>query len=168
MINDAQRIPTGVELMEMVDEIDFDYSDDEEHRYETIEEVHAEEYDEEEDEYGHQVLPDTTDEKTGEVLDPELVEKARNEELSFMKSIRLYDEVPLSECYEKTGKGPVDTKWVDRNKGTAECPDIRCRLVARDFRPRGDKDRADLFAAMPPLEAKKLLFRMAAAGQHEW
>ncbi len=40
---------------------------------------------------------------------------------------------------------------------------MRCRLVARDFKPKGEKDREDLFAAMPPLEAKKLLFRMAAA-----
>ena len=40
---------------------------------------------------------------------------------------------------------------------------IRSRLVARDFKPSGDDGREDLFAAMPPLEAKKLLFRMAIA-----
>ena len=47
------------------------------------------------------------------------------------------------------------------NKGTTECPDIRCRLVARDFKPKGDNQRGDLFAAMPPLEAKKKLARIA-------
>ena len=36
---------------------------------------------------------------------------------------------------------------------------VRCRWVARDFKPKGGKDREDLFAAMPPLEAKRLLFR---------
>jgi hypothetical protein len=35
-------------------------------------------------------------------------------------------------------------------------------LVGRDFKPKGERDREDLFAAMPPLEAKKLLFRMMA------
>ena len=42
---------------------------------------------------------------------------------------------------------------------------MRCRLVARDFKPKGEKDREDLFAAMPPLEAKKLLFRKAATSR---
>ena len=34
--------------------------------------------------------------------------------------------------------------------------------MARDFKPKGEKDREDLFAAMPPWEAKRLMFRMAA------
>ena len=42
---------------------------------------------------------------------------------------------------------------------------MRSRLVARDFRPRrGGPNRPDLFAAMPPLEAKKMLFIMTVAG----
>ena len=41
-------------------------------------------------------------------------------------------------------------------------PDIMCRLVARDFKPSGEKNSWDIFAAMPPLEAKKLLMRYAA------
>jgi len=47
------------------------------------------------------------------------------------------------------------------NKGTQEAPDVRCRLVARDFKPKGEKDRSEIFAAMPPLESKKLLFQQA-------
>ena len=38
---------------------------------------------------------------------------------------------------------------------------MRCRLVARDFKARYGGVRDDLFSAMPPLEAKKCLFRMA-------
>ena len=66
------------------------------------------------------------------------------------------------ECLAKTGKAPVTTKWVRVNKGTSSNPFIRARLVARDF------GGESLFAAMPPLEAKKLLFRMAAKEQCVW
>ena len=39
---------------------------------------------------------------------------------------------------------------------------VRSRLVARDFKPEGERGREDLFAAMPPLEAKKILFQEAS------
>jgi hypothetical protein len=101
------------------------------------------------------------DERTGCELDPKLALKAKREEITFMKSLGLFDETDEVECWLRTGKAPISTRWVVINKGTAECPDIRCRLVARDFKPKGDNQRGDLFAAMPPLEAKKMLFRMA-------
>ena len=119
-------------------------------------------------EYEVEVADDTYDGKTGELLSPELVNEARKEELGFMRQIELYDEVPLSECWEATGKPPIDTRWVDVNKGTVDDPDLRCRLVARDFKPKGERDRGDLFAAMPPLEAKKLLFHRAAMQKPQW
>jgi hypothetical protein len=75
----------------------------------------------------------------------------------------LFDVVPVEECWRETGRGPVSTKWVDVNKGSEDRPDVRCRLVARDYKPKGEKDREDLFAAMPPLEAKKMLFKLAAS-----
>ena len=37
---------------------------------------------------------------------------------------------------------------------------VRCRLVARGLKPRREGSRDDLFAAMPPLEAKKMLFAL--------
>ena len=52
---------------------------------------------------------------------------------------------------------------MDHDKGRGGVPDVRSRWVARDFKEIGDKDREDLFASMPPLEAKKALFKMAAA-----
>lgn len=110
---------------------------------------------------------DTFDCKIGEALGPLLVDVVRKEELAFMKKICLYDEVSIDECWEAIGKGPVSTMWVDVNKGTSSHPDVRCRLVARDFKPRGERDRVDLFAAMPPLEAKKLLFKMAVSTEPE-
>ena len=115
-------------------------------------------YNEWDDKWG---VGDYIDQKTGEPLDPALARAARLEEVSFMKKIGLYDEVPIQECWERTGKGPTSTRWVDVNKGTTENPDVRCRLVARDFKPKGEKDRKDLFAAMPLLEIKKLVFQKA-------
>ena len=44
---------------------------------------------------------------------------------------------------------------------------VRSRLVARDFKPKREENPGEMFAAMPPLEAKKLLFRMAA-GVRGW
>jgi len=101
------------------------------------------------------------DERTGLMLDEALTKQAETEEVEFMQKIRLYDVVSNSECWDKTGRPPISTKWVRVNKGTQEAPDIRCRLVARDFKPKGEKDRSEIFAAMPPLESKKLLFQQA-------
>ena len=95
-------------------------------------------------------------------MEPKLVREARREEVNFMKKISLYSEVDISEAWRVTNKAPITTKWVDINKGSADKPDVRCRLVARDFKPKGEKSTWDVFAAMPPLEAKKILVRYAA------
>ena len=61
------------------------------------------------------------------------------------------------------GKKPTTTKWVEGNKVDDDGEKIvRCRLVARGFKPRFEETRGDLFAAMPPLEAKKVLFSILA------
>ena len=39
---------------------------------------------------------------------------------------------------------------------------VRCRLAARDSKPKREGPRDDLFAAMPPLEAKKAVFAFVA------
>ena len=39
---------------------------------------------------------------------------------------------------------------------------VRSRLVARDFRGKGEKDREDLFAATPPLELLRMLISKTA------
>ena len=80
------------------------------------------------------------DERTGEKLPGKLAEAADQEELALMKKIGVYEYAPIDECIAWTGKLPVSTKWVRVNKGTAEDPDVRCRRVARDFKPRGEKD----------------------------
>ena len=105
------------------------------------------------------------DEKTGKELDPTLVKKAQAEEMGFMGKIVVFEDSSREECLELTGRPPVTTKWVNTNKDTEEDPEIRCRLVARDFKPHGERDREDLFAAMPPLELTKDPF---PEGGPEW
>jgi len=96
-----------------------------------------------------------------EVKFPKLVKEAREEEVEYIEKIPVYDVVDETEAWEVTGKGPISGKWVDINKQDDDNPLIRCRYVARDFKPVGEKDREDLFADMPPLEAKRFLLRMA-------
>ena len=62
--------------------------------------------------------------------------------------------MPVSECWEKTGKAPIGIKWVDVNKGDEGNPEYRSRLVAKEIKV--DR-REDLFAATPPLEALTML-----------
>ena len=97
-----------------------------------------------------------SDDLTGLPLDAHAVKTAREEEMEFMRKLGVFEERDTEECWRRIGKAPVSTKWVDCEKGGG----VRSRWVARDFKPKGEKDRADLFAAMPPLEAKRLLFRM--------
>ena len=108
------------------------------------------------DEGGSDERGEFVDERTGKPLDPSKVREARLEELRLMRQIPLYDKVPVEECWGNTGRAPISTKWLDVNKGTDDQQDVRSRLVARDFKPKGDRDFEDLFAAMPPLEAKKI------------
>jgi hypothetical protein len=112
--------------------------------------------------------PELQEDELGEDgLNLKLVEEARREEMEFVKSTPVYEEVDLAECWSRTGRPPVSTKWVDIGKGKEGKTAIRSRWVARDFKVKGDKDREDLFASMPPLEAKKAIFRIAATKMKE-
>ena len=95
------------------------------------------------------------DELSGWWLDGDKVAEAMEKELD------MFVPATWEECVEESGRPPISTKWVGVDKGTVQNQIIRSRLVARDFRVKGESDRSDLFAAMPPLEAKRILFRMA-------
>ena len=70
----------------------------------------------------------------------------------------MYDKVPVAECWKNTGKAPIGTKWLDSSKGDEKAPNHRSRCVAKEIA----YDKQDgLFAATPPLEAKKALFSLA-------
>jgi len=94
------------------------------------------------------------DDVTGEELDSREVRKARDMEVGEIRKHKVYIKTPIKTCWDKTGKAPIKTRWIDINKGDKVHPDYRSRFVAKDFK---DSKRFDLFAATPPLEALKLL-----------
>ena len=75
----------------------------------------------------YQNVHDTT---SGVKLDPELIARARAEEMDFVKKdLDAYHYDTVSNCKAKTGKSPVPVSWVDVNKGDAQRPSLRSRLV---------------------------------------
>ena len=98
------------------------------------------------------------DDVTGTELVPGLVRKARDEEIAYFIKRGVYEIVPRS--HQKTTGGKViGTRWVDVNKGDAEAPDCRSRLVGREFNVGRDDN---LYAATPPLEALRFVISHAA------
>ena len=108
------------------------------------------------------------DDKTGSMLDGNLVKAAEKEELYFMEKLGVVKDSAEEECWRLTGKPPIDTKFVRRNTGSGDKQEIRARLVARDFKVKGSGTSSELFASMPPLEAKKMLFRQAVREGRSW
>ena len=104
------------------------------------------------------INPDPKDEYdavTGVKLDPILVQKAKEEELKGLYSFPVYAKCSLDECFKETGKGPIGVRWAVVNKGDSENPEIRARLVTKDFKAN-DPNNADFFAATPPLESLRI------------
>ena len=61
--------------------------------------------------------------------------------------------VPRSHQRQNGGK-IIGTRWAEVNKGDAESPNCRSRLVGREFNVGGDDT---LYAAPPPLEALRIV-----------
>ncbi len=117
---------------------------------------------------------DVDDEMVADIeveLDPEEVKKGREYEVEFMVGkLEMFEFGMLEEAMRRNGgKAPTTTRWLDGRKvGDNGEEFVRSRLVGRDFKAKGGQgEPAELFAAMPPLEAKKVLFRMAA-GCRRW
>ena len=96
----------------------------------------------------------------------ELVE-AREEEVKYMvENLNMFEFCSEDVMKAVTSEAPTSTKWVDVRKMDDDGEEfMRSRLVAETFvLDAGGPDRPDLFAAMPPPEAKKMLFIMTVAG----
>ena len=103
------------------------------------------------------------DDVSGAMLDPALVREGRDTEMKFSESMKVYERVPRSEQAQTGGK-IIGTKWIDVNKGDLDRPNIRCRLVGKEFRTTPDDA---LYASTPPLEALRLIVsRAATVGQN--
>ena len=100
----------------------------------------------------------------GDKLDTEQVKAGRKEVTdSMVDKLNMFEFGSYEEAVRRGGKTPTTTKWVEGGKADDEGGRFgRCRLVARGFKKKGIEEREDLFAAMPPLESKKLVFRMVA------
>ena len=103
------------------------------------------------------------DDVRGGWLPLEEVKKARLEEMQYVKKAPLYRKVSRSVPQSK-GQPIIPVKWVDTNKGTAEQPEYRSRVVAMEIK-RGNEDKSvdhELFAEMPPIEALRMVISHAA------
>ena len=86
-------------------------------------------------------------------------DKVGSEMNDKVNTLGMFEFGSWHEATSKAGKAPTTTKWIDRVEKDDDGREfVRCRLVARGFKPTREGPRDDLFAAMPPLEAKKALF----------
>merc|ERR1712073_236400 len=83
--------------------------------------------------------------------------------MSYVYQHKVYDYSTVQECWDVTGAPPVDTRWLDTNKGDIANPLYRSRWVAKQFK-RSWIETA--FAATPNVESIRLLLA-DAAGQIE-
>ena len=74
------------------------------------------------------------DEVSGKELESKGVTKARVEELIEVAKHRVYDKVPIAQCYADTGSAPIRVRWLDINKGDELNPEYRSRLVAMEIK----------------------------------
>ena len=108
------------------------------------------------------------DEYTGETLPETLIRAAIREELDYFND-RVWQICTKDDMAKYDDHIFVRSRWVMCNKGDAEVPDCRARLVACEVNKTGEKN--DLFyASTPPLEAKKAMFdrysQHARQGKH--
>ena len=90
---------------------------------------------------------------TREPLPSDLVQAAIKEELEYFNS-KVWELSDARKVFGNSDSKVIRTRWVICNKGDAEKPDIRARLVACELNTYKSDD---YFASTPPLEAKRLL-----------
>ena len=79
--------------------------------------------------------------------------------MGYVEKHGVYEHAPVSECWAKTGAGPVGTKWLDTNKGDEKNPVYRSRWVAQQYRRAWVEA---IFSATPNIETVRLLLADAA------
>ena len=102
-----------------------------------------------------------TDEVSGKALEASLVRAARAEEIEYAVRYGVWDPVPISEAYQRTGKPPISSRWIDINKGDEERTQYRSRLVIQEIR---ESHIEAIFAATPPLESVRFLLSLQRTG----
>ena len=99
------------------------------------------------------------DDVKGRPLNPKMVQEARDQEMGYVRHHKVYHYSSIKECFQKAGAAPIETRWIDTNKGDEENPSYRSRWVAKDFRKAWVEA---IFAATPNIESVRLLLADAA------
>ena len=86
--------------------------------------------------------------------------------MTYIKRMRVDNRVKRS-AKLAAGHKIIKVRWVDTSKGSDLCPNMRSILVAKEVN-FADKNRTYLFAATPPLEAKKWLISAAVTRNIGW
>ena len=101
------------------------------------------------------------DDVSGQALDADEVVRARAKEMSYIADKEVWRKIPRSAA-RRNGWKVIPTRWIDINKGSAQDPCYRSRLVAKEFNTGAEEG---LFAATPPLEAVRLLLSDVATAR---
>ena len=93
--------------------------------------------------------------------------RARLDEVEALKKMGVWQTVPLSQCWERTGRKPIGGRWVNANKGDDICHNYRSRYGAQEVRQAyGGTNREGLSQAMPPIAALKLVISQAVTANN--
>ena len=69
-----------------------------------------------------------------------MVKQGKDEEMKRFREMGVYRYVSSEEAHGDPDGIVVDTRWVTVNKGTKKDPNVRCRLVAREFAEKGNRN----------------------------
>ena len=86
------------------------------------------------------------------LLPSDLTQKAQEKDLSLYRNF-----VCLKRCSEQR----IGSRWVGVNKGDSDVPDVRMRLVAREF--HAGPVRTDTFAGSPPLLVLRMFLNIVSS-----
>ena len=76
------------------------------------------------------------DDDTGGSLDPREVKNALEKEIKYLWDMEVYEYSTETEAPARTGRDPVGLKCIDTNKGSAQAPRYRSRLVCSGVRQK--------------------------------
>lgn len=96
------------------------------------------------------------EEYTGEILPGHLIRETIKEELSCFNA-HVWEVMDKEGIKKIKDAKLVRCRWVLCNKGDAQNPDVRARLVACEVNHDGSKEES-YFASTPPRDAKRMLF----------
>ena len=102
------------------------------------------------------------DDLKGDEFPPALAQAVRAGEMQVFRERRVYDLVERSRL--PAGIRILGTRWAETNKGTAEKPKVKSRLVCEESNLTCDPS-GELFAPTPPLGATSyLMLALASRG----